>query len=141
VRLSTKDVTGNISASKYCTSLCCADKYSIKTTVVWSVTFCPSHIVCPFYSHGGQCIPGLIDDFGNEQLFCDCNNAVDEDGNRYGKSYRVFLYRPLYSCKTQKLTFYLVTVGKFCEHQAKVYCDDDERRFCVNDGECNSEYP
>jgi hypothetical protein len=34
--------------------------------------------------HGGQCILGLNDRYGNEQLFCNCDNAVDQEGNKYG---------------------------------------------------------
>lgn len=42
---------------------------------------CDQHHPC---FHGGQCILGLNDRFGNDQLFCNCDNAVDLDGNNYG---------------------------------------------------------
>jgi len=70
--------------------------------------------------HGGQCVEGLIDNFGNSQLFCDCHDAFDENGTRY--------------------------VGKWCEHASVDLCDreDDvlaEEAFCVNEGSCNDYYP
>ena len=72
--------------------------------------------------HGGECIPGLEDKYGNDQLFCDCSKAVGPDGERY--------------------------VGKYCEVPFEQICnnpdDDDEEEellFCVNGGECNPEYP
>ena len=71
--------------------------------------------------HGGECIPGLEDKYGNEQLFCDCTKARGPDGERY--------------------------VGKYCEVPFEQACnnpeeeDDDELLFCVNGGTCNPEYP
>jgi hypothetical protein len=59
-----------------------------------------------------QCIPGIVDTYGNQQLFCDCSRAFDGNGNPY--------------------------VGKFCEHLSKEDCGNEER-FCVNDGECNDD--
>jgi hypothetical protein len=61
-----------------------------------------------------QCIPGRLDIYQNEQLFCDCTDALDENGNQY--------------------------VGKFCEHVSKENCGSDDQ-FCVNDGECNIQDP
>ena len=29
-------------------------------------------------------MPGMQDEFGNEQLFCDCTEAIDAEGNTYG---------------------------------------------------------
>ena len=37
------------------------------------------------YSNGGICVTGFVDEYGNEQNFCDCRNAVNEDGSQYGK--------------------------------------------------------
>eukprot|EP00522_Entomoneis_paludosa_P009396 CAMPEP_0172440214 /NCGR_PEP_ID=MMETSP1065-20121228/922_1 /TAXON_ID=265537 /ORGANISM="Amphiprora paludosa, Strain CCMP125" /LENGTH=675 /DNA_ID=CAMNT_0013188999 /DNA_START=26 /DNA_END=2053 /DNA_ORIENTATION=- len=65
--------------------------------------------------HGGECVLGLIDKYDNEQLYCNCDMAQDEEGNRY--------------------------VGKYCEQQSMIYCGDDLSRFCLNNGVCNSEYP
>jgi len=63
-----------------------------------------------------QCIPGILDYYGNEQLFCDCSSAVDEQGFPY--------------------------VGKFCEHSGKEKCGTtDDDHYCVNGGECNDNYP
>jgi hypothetical protein len=42
---------------------------------------CDQHHPC---FHGGECILGLIDRYGNDQLFCNCDNAVDKDGKKYG---------------------------------------------------------
>lgn len=61
-----------------------------------------------------QCIPGLSDFFGNEQLFCDCSDALDEYGNPF--------------------------VGKYCEVQSKEDCGSEDL-FCVNGGECNPAFP
>jgi len=68
--------------------------------------------------HGGSCVPGLEDKYGNEQLFCDCSSA-EKDGVEY--------------------------VGKFCETKKTHICntgaDEDDQVFCVNGGECNPSYP
>lgn len=64
--------------------------------------------------HGGRCIPGLQDVFGNEQLFCDCSSTEDDMGNSY--------------------------VGKFCEHQSVTTCPNSDN-FCVNEGTCNLAFP
>lgn len=64
--------------------------------------------------HGGKCIPGLLDDFGNGQLFCDCSDAVAADGTRY--------------------------VGKYCETPYEKICDDSGELFCVNGGDCNPNF-
>jgi len=60
--------------------------------------------------HGGQCIPGLNDEYGNHQYFCDCSKAKDDQNNRYA--------------------------GKYCENQAIDVCDTDGSLFCVNGGTC-----
>jgi hypothetical protein len=67
--------------------------------------------------NGGACIPGLTDKFGNDQLYCDCQDAMDDNGNRY--------------------------VGKYCEQfEDNDACDpDDADSFCVNEGICNPDYP
>ena len=62
-----------------------------------------------------QCIPGLLDYYENQQLFCDCSDAFDENGNPY--------------------------VGKFCEIPSMENCGTEEDDlFCVNGGECNPSY-
>jgi len=65
--------------------------------------------------HGGECIDGVLDQYGNEQLFCDCRRAGDRDGNKY--------------------------VGKFCEIKATL-CGDQPGEvggnFCLNDGTCTN---
>jgi hypothetical protein len=73
--------------------------------------------------HGGECIPGLQDKFGNTQLYCDCSDAMGNDGTRY--------------------------VGKYCETPSVDYCDgydidtdtDTQESFCVNGADCNPNYP
>eukprot|EP00526_Cylindrotheca_closterium_P003340 CAMPEP_0113661244 /NCGR_PEP_ID=MMETSP0017_2-20120614/33324_1 /TAXON_ID=2856 /ORGANISM="Cylindrotheca closterium" /LENGTH=1467 /DNA_ID=CAMNT_0000575921 /DNA_START=83 /DNA_END=4486 /DNA_ORIENTATION=- /assembly_acc=CAM_ASM_000147 len=65
--------------------------------------------------HGGECVPGMKDKFGNEQLFCDCINAVGSDGTRY--------------------------VGKYCETPSEKLCDAEGKNFCVNGGDCNPDFP
>eukprot|EP00545_Synedropsis_sp_CCMP1620_P011500 CAMPEP_0119014572 /NCGR_PEP_ID=MMETSP1176-20130426/9979_1 /TAXON_ID=265551 /ORGANISM="Synedropsis recta cf, Strain CCMP1620" /LENGTH=673 /DNA_ID=CAMNT_0006967775 /DNA_START=195 /DNA_END=2216 /DNA_ORIENTATION=- len=64
--------------------------------------------------NGGACIPGLTDYYGNEQLFCDCSHAMDEDGIPF--------------------------VGKFCESASEMDCGS-EGLYCANGGECNPNYP
>jgi len=64
--------------------------------------------------HGGACIPGLSDHYGNDQLFCDCTNAIASDGTQY--------------------------VGKYCETPFEQLCGGDDELFCVNGGECNPSY-
>jgi hypothetical protein len=65
--------------------------------------------------YGGECIDGLIDSFGNKQLFCDCGNAVDDEGFQ--------------------------REGKYCEHKATDFCTDARDHFCLHEGECNPDYP
>ena len=61
---------------------------------------------------------GLVDKYGNDQHWCDCQHATDDKGNRY--------------------------VGKYCEHPAVNYCDSGNSgmsskvAFCV-EGECNAD--
>eukprot|EP00934_Nitzschia_sp_Nitz4_P001059 Nitzschia sp. Nitz4//scaffold165_size50357//21867//26251//NITZ4_007022-RA/size50357-exonerate_est2genome-gene-0.36-mRNA-1//-1//CDS//3329538135//1059//frame0 len=65
--------------------------------------------------HGGQCIHGSLDAFGNQQLVCDCTDAVASDGTRY--------------------------VGKYCETPFEKSCSyDDDLLFCVNGGDCNPNF-
>jgi len=66
--------------------------------------------------NGGECILGLLDIYDNEQLYCNCDRAQDDDGSRY--------------------------VGKYCEQKSMTYCDlEDTARFCLNAGDCNTKYP
>ena len=52
--------------------------------------------------HGGQCIPGAYDAYGNEQLRCDCYSAMDPaTGDPY--------------------------VGDFCEHRASNFATTTRR--------------
>ena len=67
-----------------------------------------------FCYHGGECISGLEDQFGNEQLFCDCTNAVDEHGVRF--------------------------IGKYCEVPTEQPCNLDRSVFCVNGGYCKDDF-
>jgi hypothetical protein len=71
------------------------------------------------YSHGGSCIPGLQDVYGNGQLYCDCTNAIET------------------------INATLVTyVGKYCKIPSiadadtpeTVACNTDKSIFCVNGG-------
>jgi hypothetical protein len=65
--------------------------------------------------HGGECVPGIQDKYGNDQLFCDCTEAVASDGTRF--------------------------VGKYCETPFEKVCDETGEHFCVNGGDCNPDYP
>jgi len=74
--------------------------------------------------HGGSCVSGEVDDFGNVQLYCDCSTAaLDGSGN-------VQQY-----------------VGKYCQHATvsaeTETCDasTNEASFCFNQGVCNPQYP
>lgn len=64
--------------------------------------------------NGGKCILGLSDIYGNNQLYCDCSEAVDEHNVTY--------------------------VGKYCEIPKTQTCDDAGLYFCVNSGWCKSDY-
>jgi len=59
--------------------------------------------------NGGECIPGLSDHHEDNQLYCDCSSAKDEEGIPY--------------------------VGKFCEYKSEVMCGSDGI-FCTHGGEC-----
>ena len=64
--------------------------------------------------NGGECILGLEDKYGNEQLFCDCSNTIGYVG-KY--------------CETP--------FGKKCGS-----VDNGEGNvFCINGGECNPDFP
>lgn len=65
--------------------------------------------------NGGNCVKGLVDDYGNPQYMCDCSNATDSSGFPY--------------------------VGKYCEHPFTAYCNTTKETFCVNGGECDQKYP
>lgn len=56
----------------------------------------------------------MNDVYGNEQLFCDCSGATDDNGVKY--------------------------VGKYCEIAQTVTCDEQGEVFCVNGGWCKSDY-
>eukprot|EP00543_Licmophora_paradoxa_P000281 CAMPEP_0202455188 /NCGR_PEP_ID=MMETSP1360-20130828/12780_1 /ASSEMBLY_ACC=CAM_ASM_000848 /TAXON_ID=515479 /ORGANISM="Licmophora paradoxa, Strain CCMP2313" /LENGTH=602 /DNA_ID=CAMNT_0049074709 /DNA_START=80 /DNA_END=1888 /DNA_ORIENTATION=+ len=65
--------------------------------------------------HGGKCIMGLADIYGNDHLYCDCSQAIDEHGVQY--------------------------VGKYCEIPATQSCDNSsDFFFCVNGGYCKNDY-
>ena len=64
--------------------------------------------------NGGKCILGLSDIYGNDQLYCDCSEAIDEHGVPY--------------------------VGKYCEIPKTETCDEAGDFFCVNGGWCKSDY-
>ena len=64
--------------------------------------------------HGGVCVPGAVDRYGNPTYHCDCTNAF-VDGIHYA--------------------------GTYCEHTQIVLCNETETNnsyFCVNDGVCNT---
>lgn len=70
--------------------------------------------------HGGRCVSGEVDDFGNVQLYCDCSAAQDDGGVPH--------------------------VGKYCQHatvsEEAENCDaTNEATFCFNGGVCNAQYP
>ena len=77
------------------------------------------------YSHGGKCIAGVTDQYGNDQFFCDCSSAVEvakED-------------------REKNVTRY---VGRFCQHPISESdrCgedDFDENLVCLNGGKCRTE--
>ena len=62
--------------------------------------------------NGGSCLPGLADVYGNEQQFCECGEAIDDDGIQY--------------------------VGEYCETPVLLRCSTDGA-FCVNGGVCPSD--
>jgi hypothetical protein len=65
--------------------------------------------------HGGKCVPGLADQYGNDQLFCDCSDVIATDGTKY--------------------------VGKYCEMSfGQIYDSDAGGLFCVNGGDFNPNY-
>ena len=70
--------------------------------------------------HGGTCMSGVLDAFGNMQLYCNCAAAVDTTGTTY--------------------------VGKYCEQAIapaiQTSCTpQNEASFCFNGGLCNDKYP
>ena len=65
--------------------------------------------------NGGTCMPGLQDEYGNEQLFCNCNTA----SSQYNNSVR-------YS-------------GKYCEEEIDLNVQNcGEGTVCMNGGTCNA---
>jgi hypothetical protein len=93
-------------------------------------------IVNLFSSHGGKCIAGLQDIYGNEQLFCDCSTAIEHPNGTSA----------LFVGDTVQF------VGKFCEIASiptddlptpsltTVACNDEKTVFCVNGGTCKADY-
>eukprot|EP00980_Cylindrotheca_fusiformis_P014370 scaffold3827_cov179-Cylindrotheca_fusiformis.AAC.34 len=59
--------------------------------------------------HGGSCVVGQIDDFGNRQYSCDCTTAT-----RHGRYY----------------------TGPYCQEEHIQSCDDSAGIFCRNGGVC-----
>lgn len=93
--------------------------------------------------NGGECVFTSNGDF---DLYCDCSNAVDDDGTRYGESRLIgrvtTLFLPVF-CRTRALTHCLnVLVGRWCENQEEeeFQCGDGFS-FCLNGGKCNELYP
>eukprot|EP00521_Asterionellopsis_glacialis_P008228 CAMPEP_0195280952 /NCGR_PEP_ID=MMETSP0707-20130614/457_1 /TAXON_ID=33640 /ORGANISM="Asterionellopsis glacialis, Strain CCMP134" /LENGTH=607 /DNA_ID=CAMNT_0040339783 /DNA_START=74 /DNA_END=1897 /DNA_ORIENTATION=- len=64
--------------------------------------------------NGGACLLGGVDQFGNDQYYCDCKNAKDEKGNLY--------------------------YGQYCENKVLEVCDGSQDVFCVNGGTCKDDY-
>lgn len=71
--------------------------------------------------NGGECILGLQDKYGNEQLFCDCSNALGYVG-KY--------------CETP---FEQKCDSSHSKNEDE--SDGDGDMFCVNGGECNPDFP
>lgn len=69
-----------------------------------------------FCFHGGSCLSGIKDVYGNEQHYCDCGDAEFD-----GKSF----------------------AGKFCEAEAVDMCGSDSEYgnvFCTNGGVCRNNW-
>ncbi|GAX14340.1 Notch 1 [Fistulifera solaris] len=85
----------------------------------WTGTYCEIPFVECEGEHicynGGRCIPGLAQSYDASDLFCNCENAFDESGNRY--------------------------VGKHCEQLVTTYCSPGKTLFCLNGGVCNPNFP
>jgi hypothetical protein len=85
----------------------------------WTGTYCEIPFVECEGEHicynGGRCIPGLVQAYDASDLFCNCENAYDESGNRY--------------------------VGKHCEQLVTTYCSPGKTLFCMNGGVCNPNFP
>ena len=64
--------------------------------------------------NGGKCVPGLQDIYGNEQYYCDCSNAKNDDGIEF--------------------------VGKYCEKAGIHKCDAEGKAFCVNGRDCKPDF-
>jgi len=72
-------------------------------------------------SHGGECLEGVTDQYGNEQFFCDCSSAMEVTEEDFKVN----------------VTQY---VGRFCEQPVAPSdrCPDDTF-FCLNGGTCRTE--
>lgn len=85
----------------------------------WTGTYCEVPFVECEGEHicynGGRCIPGLTQSYEASDLFCNCEKAYDELGNRY--------------------------VGKHCEQLVSSYCSPGGQLFCLNGGICNPNFP
>ena len=126
---------GVITAQTPCTLQCPAD---IGSTCVVDPAPLGTHCKCPgFFTglkcevryeacgdgehicyHGGTCESGLVDEFGNNQYYCNCDAAVDVTGTKH--------------------------VGKYCEHpivSATACTTQNQNEFCFNGGVCNPQYP
>lgn len=62
--------------------------------------------------HGGSCVVGDVDDFGNQQYTCDCSTGTR--GDRY-------------------------FTGKYCQEEHIQTCDYSQGIFCNNGGVCKDE--
>ena len=78
--------------------------------------------------NGGECILGLQDKYGNEQLFCDCSNAQGYVG-KY--------------CETpfEQKCGGSTTTTRSEEEGGESDDEGDGHIFCVNGGECNPDFP
>jgi hypothetical protein len=79
--------------------------------------------------HGGECLQGVTDRFGNDQFYCNCNGALDVAVEDKRDNFMVTQY-----------------VGRFCEQVVTTAdkCGIDTgtnniNRFCINGGTCRSD--
>ena len=65
--------------------------------------------------HGGVCLPALYGPSGIEQRLCNCELAIDGNGNHYR--------------------------GKYCQETSTNTCANSDDVFCLNGGTCNVDFP
>jgi hypothetical protein len=80
--------------------------------------------------HGGTCVPGQLDELGNEQYHCDCSHAsvvMDDVSGGAATTTSTPIMGSRYA-------------GTYCENVAMEICDSGSatQTFCVNDGVCEN---